>query len=96
MSAMRACIFAAHAGASGAKLGGVTKGSCFVGSSATPTTDPFLTMEPPGTAVRTALSPGQARPSGPKLSVLFRRSYALTFRYPLIVAEAVSIPTNDR
>jgi hypothetical protein len=39
---------------------------------------PILTMEPPGTAVRTAISPARARPSGPKLSVLFRRSYALT------------------
>jgi hypothetical protein len=29
-------------------------------------------MEPPGTVVRTAVSPGHARPSGPKLSVLFR------------------------
>jgi hypothetical protein len=43
------------------------------------TGDPILTMEPPGTAVRNALSPGHARPSGPKLSVLFRRSYAFSF-----------------
>src|SRR5215216_5892427 len=43
------------------------------------TGDPILTMEPPGTAVRTAVSPGHARPSGPKLSVLFQRSYALSF-----------------
>ena len=42
------------------------------------TGDPILTMEPPGTAVRTAISPGHARPSRPKLSVLFRRSYALS------------------
>src|SRR5215216_2394046 len=28
------------------------------------TGDPILTMEPPGTAVRTAVSPGHARPSG--------------------------------
>ena len=42
------------------------------------TGDPILTMEPPGTAVRTAVLPGRARPSGQKLSVLFRRSYALT------------------
>src|SRR5512132_4305022 len=35
-------------------------------------------MEPPGTAVRTAVSPGHARPSGPKLSVLLSRSYAFT------------------
>jgi hypothetical protein len=34
------------------------------------TGDPILTMEPPGTAVRTALSPGCGRPSGPKLWVL--------------------------
>ena len=32
-------------------------------------------MEPLGTAVRIAVSPGQARPSGPKLSVLSQRSY---------------------
>jgi hypothetical protein len=44
------------------------------------TGDPILTMEPPGTAVRTAVSPGHARPSRPKLSVLFRRSYAFSFR----------------
>jgi hypothetical protein len=31
-----------------------------------------LTMEPPGTAVRTGVSPGHGRPSGPRLSVLFR------------------------
>jgi hypothetical protein len=43
------------------------------------TGDPILTMEPPGTAVRTALSPGRARPSGPKLWVLPRRRDALTF-----------------
>jgi hypothetical protein len=42
------------------------------------TGDPILTMEPPGTAVRTAVPPGHARPSGPKLSVLLRRRYALT------------------
>jgi hypothetical protein len=39
----------------------------------------ILTMEPPGTAVRTAVSPGHARPSGPQLSVLFRISYGFTF-----------------
>jgi hypothetical protein len=43
------------------------------------TGDPILTMEPPGTAVRTAVCPGHARPSRPKLSVHFRRSYVLTF-----------------
>ena len=36
------------------------------------TGDPILTMEPPGTAVRTAVCAGEARPSGPKLSVLLR------------------------
>src|SRR4029453_4917683 len=46
--------------------------------------DPTLTMEPPGTAVRTAVSPGRARPSGPKLSVLFRRSYVLSFNHVLV------------
>src|SRR5215218_8330642 len=40
------------------------------------TGDPILTMEPPGTAMRTAVSPAHARPSGPKLTVLFRRRYA--------------------
>jgi hypothetical protein len=49
------------------------------------TGDPTLTMEPPGTAVRTAVSPGHTRPSGPKLSVLFRRSYAFTYRRTIIV-----------
>jgi hypothetical protein len=44
------------------------------------TGDPILTMEPPGTAVRNAVSPGHARPSGPKLSVLFQRSYVLSSR----------------
>ena len=38
----------------------------------------FLTMEPPGTAVRTAVSPGHARPSGLKLSVLLRPTHAFT------------------
>ena len=42
--------------------------------------DPILTMEPPGTAVRTAIPAGRARPSGPKLSVLSWGGYALTFR----------------
>ena len=42
------------------------------------TGDPILTMEPPGTAVRTTVSPGHARPSGPKLSVLFPQSYAFS------------------
>jgi hypothetical protein len=37
---------------------------------------PHPSMEPPGTAVRNAIFAGHARPSGPKLSVLLRRSYA--------------------
>jgi len=47
------------------------------------TGDPILTMEPPGTAVRTAVSPAHARPSGPRLSVVFRRSYAFSFGHVL-------------
>jgi hypothetical protein len=35
--------------------------------------------EPPGTAVRNPVSPARARPSRRKLSVLFRRRYALSF-----------------
>src|SRR5215217_3672157 len=50
------------------------------------TGDPILTMEPPGTAVRTAVLAGHAGPSGPKLSVLFQRSYALTSNQVLIIA----------
>src|SRR4029453_14946217 len=45
-----------------------------------PTGAPTLSTETPGTPVRTAVSPGHARPSRPKLSVLFRRSYAFSFR----------------
>jgi hypothetical protein len=45
------------------------------------TGDPILTMEPPGTAVRTAVFAAHTRPSRPKLSVLFRRSYAFTSRH---------------
>jgi hypothetical protein len=41
---------------------------------------PSLPWNHRGTAVQTAVSPGHARPSGPKLSVLFRRSYAFSFR----------------
>ena len=44
------------------------------------TGDPILTMKPPGTAVRTAVTAGRARPLGPKLWVLLRRRDALTFR----------------
>jgi hypothetical protein len=43
------------------------------------TGDPILTMEPPGTAVRNTVSPGHARPSGPKLSALSTRSYAFSY-----------------
>ena|SRR5215211_6549659 len=50
------------------------------------TGDPILTMEPPGTAVRNTVSPGDARPSGLKLSVLFRRSYVLSFNHVLVVS----------
>jgi hypothetical protein len=42
------------------------------------TGDPILTMEPPGTAVRTAVPAGHARPSGSKLSVLFRLGYVFS------------------
>jgi hypothetical protein len=41
----------------------------------------ILTMEPPGTAVRTAIFPGHARPWVLKLSVLLRRGYVFTFEY---------------
>src|SRR5215218_1222121 len=46
------------------------------------TGDPILTMEPPGTAVRTAVPAGYSRPSGPQLSVLPQCSYA--FRVGLL------------
>src|SRR5215218_8840761 len=36
-------------------------------------------MEPPGTAVRTAILAGHARPSGPKLSALSTRSYGFSY-----------------
>ena len=63
------------------------------------TGDPILTMEPPGTAVRTAIPAGHARPSEPKLSVLLRRSYALTFkpcadRLAGVVATPVESPVD--
>ena len=48
------------------------------------TGDPILTMEPPGTAVRKLVSAGRARPSVPKLSVLFRRSYAFSGHLPIV------------
>ena len=50
------------------------------------TGDPILTMEPPGTAVRAAVSPGHARPSGSKLSVLLRQSYALSSSFILVAS----------
>jgi len=65
------------------------------------TGDPILTMEPPGTAVRTAVSPGHARPYVPKLSVLLRPSYALTFkpcagRMAGVIAAPVEAPVYHR
>ena len=44
------------------------------------TGDPILAMEPPGTAVRTAVSPGDNRPSRLNLSVFLRRRYAFTYQ----------------
>jgi hypothetical protein len=60
------------------------------------TGDPILTMEPPGTAVRTAVSPARARPSRPKLSVLFWRSYALSSSHvlPSSVETPVEAPVH--
>jgi hypothetical protein len=65
------------------------------------TGDPILTMEPPGTAVRTAITPGHARPSRPKLSVLPPCSYALTFkpgagRLAGVVAAPLEAPGHHR
>ena len=42
------------------------------------TGDSILTMEPPGTAVRTGVVPGHARPSGPQLSALSTHNYGLS------------------
>jgi hypothetical protein len=57
------------------------------------TGDPILTMEPPGTAVRTAVSAARVRPSGPKLWVLFRRSYALILLHAWsLLRRAVLLP----
>jgi hypothetical protein len=54
---------------------------------APPVADPILTMEPPGTAVRTAVPPGHARPYRPKLSVLFSAEVMRSLsRHVLIVA----------
>ena len=60
------------------------------------TGDPILTMEPPGTAVRTAASPGHAGPSGPKLSVLLPRSYASSSHNARSSLEQTSIRVTDR
>src|SRR5215207_8162918 len=66
---------------SNAKMTSVCAGHRLGGASRRNRTgDPILTMEPPGTAVRTAVSPGRVRRSGPKLSVLFRLSYAFSSR----------------
>jgi hypothetical protein len=54
------------------------------------TGDPILTMEPPGTAVRTAVSPGHARPWVPKLSALSTHSNAFS-QCHLRIAEAALI-----
>jgi hypothetical protein len=50
------------------------------GGSARLPSGPILTMEPPGTAVRTAVLAGHARPSGRKLSVHSTRSYGFSYR----------------
>jgi hypothetical protein len=60
------------------------------------TGDPILTMEPPGTAVRMLVSPGRARPSGSKLSVLFPWSYALTLALCLNVAGQASRSSGQK
>jgi hypothetical protein len=41
--------------------------------------------------VRTAVLPGRGRPSGPKLSVLLRRSYAFWIKHPPIISGAATI-----
>jgi hypothetical protein len=53
------------------------------------TGDPILTMNLAVTAVRTAISPAHARPLGPKLSVLFRRSYAFSQTYSCRLASTL-------
>jgi hypothetical protein len=58
------------------------------------TGDPILTMEPPGTAVRTAVLAGNARPSGSKLSVLLRPSYAFTSRQTLRCRGQAIVPVE--
>jgi hypothetical protein len=44
--------------------------------------------------VRTAVTAGRARPSGPKLSVLLRRSYALTSAMCCCMAGVVAAPVE--
>jgi hypothetical protein len=56
------------------------------------TGDPILTMEPPGTAVRTTVSAGHARPSGPKLSALSTCSYAFSC-IPRALSTIVPMPS---
>jgi hypothetical protein len=57
---MRTCIFAAHTGPSGAKLGGVTKANSLLGSSAAPTADPIPTLDRRRSAV--LIAPSQVAP----------------------------------
>jgi hypothetical protein len=71
--------FACSTGTPDAELTSISAGQRLCGAPRRNRTgDPILTMEPSGTAVRNPVSPGRARPSGPKLSVLFRRSYAFS------------------
>ena len=65
---------------SGRRLTGISAGESPYGAPRRNRTgDPILTMEPPETAVRNAVSAGRVRPSGSKSSVLLRPSYAFTF-----------------
>jgi hypothetical protein len=59
---MPTCIFAAHAGPSGMKLGGVTKANFLAGASVTPTADPILKGNRPvyQRALRTRAELGRA------------------------------------
>jgi hypothetical protein len=60
VSAMPTCIFAAHAGPSEAKLGGVTKASFLVGLR--PPRTPILTMDRRRTAVLSGVPAAHATP----------------------------------
>jgi hypothetical protein len=61
------------------------------------TADPILTMELPGTAVRTAISPARARPSGSKfIGSLAAKLCAHFSRHGRIVAGAGHHPVRDR